>query len=95
MWAEFVDYWVAVPGQRGVKLDWLATWRNDVRRKLERETANVQTNQRHPGGDYGASKDRFRAAYAKLNEFADGADEPSDRAGRAGLVEVLPSTRRN
>ena len=45
MWAEFVDYWVAVPGQRGVKLDWLATWRNDVRRKLERGPRNGRAKQ--------------------------------------------------
>lgn len=45
MWAEFVDYWVGVPGQRGVKLDWLATWRNDVRRKLERGTGNGRAKQ--------------------------------------------------
>lgn len=30
---EFTDYWKAVPGSRGVKLDWLATWRNWVRRQ--------------------------------------------------------------
>lgn len=28
----FLDYWTAQPGQRGVKLDWPATWRNWVRR---------------------------------------------------------------
>lgn len=28
---EFRDYWISVPGQRGVKLDWFATWRNWVR----------------------------------------------------------------
>jgi uncharacterized protein YdaU (DUF1376 family) len=28
---EFTDYWVSVPGQKGVKLDWSATWRNWVR----------------------------------------------------------------
>ena len=27
----FLDYWVAQPGQKGVKLDWDATWRNWVR----------------------------------------------------------------
>ncbi len=31
MWAEFIDYWIGVPGQRGTKLDWSATWRNRVR----------------------------------------------------------------
>jgi hypothetical protein len=30
--AMFVDYWRAQPGQRGVKLDWPATWRNWVRK---------------------------------------------------------------
>lgn len=34
--AEFVDYWRAVPGNRGVKLDWHATWRNSIRKTAER-----------------------------------------------------------
>lgn len=29
--AKFRDHWKAAPGQRGVKLDWDATWRNWVR----------------------------------------------------------------
>ena len=29
--AKFRDYWLGVPGQRGCKLDWPATWRNFVR----------------------------------------------------------------
>ncbi|WP_437582702.1 hypothetical protein ACSAGD_10580 [Paramicrobacterium sp. CJ85] len=29
----FIDYWIAQPGQKGVKLDWDATWRNWMRRK--------------------------------------------------------------
>jgi hypothetical protein len=28
---QFKDHWIAQPGQRGVKLDWFATWRNWVR----------------------------------------------------------------
>jgi hypothetical protein len=28
---KFRDYWTAVPGAKGRKLDWLATWRNFVR----------------------------------------------------------------
>jgi hypothetical protein len=28
---QFKDYWVAQAGQKGVKLDWDATWRNWVR----------------------------------------------------------------
>lgn len=33
---KFIDYWKAQPGQRGVKLDWPATWRNWMRRAAER-----------------------------------------------------------
>lgn len=28
---DFHDYWVGVPGAKGVKLDWFATWRNFLR----------------------------------------------------------------
>lgn len=34
--AEFVDYWRGVPGAKGEKLDWIATWRNQVRRAAQR-----------------------------------------------------------
>lgn len=30
--AKFCDHWRAQPGQKGVKLDWSATWRNWCRR---------------------------------------------------------------
>ena len=30
----FRDYWISVPGQKGVKLDWEATWRNWIRRAV-------------------------------------------------------------
>lgn len=32
---EFVDYWTAQPGQKGVKTDWVATWRNGMRKQAE------------------------------------------------------------
>lgn len=35
-WAEFVDFWIGVPGTRGTKLNWPATWRNRVRTILAR-----------------------------------------------------------
>ncbi|WP_435658104.1 hypothetical protein [Brucella pituitosa] len=34
---KFRDYWNSQPGQRGVKLDWLATWRNWCRSAVERK----------------------------------------------------------
>lgn len=33
---NFRDYWIGIPGQKGVKLDWQATWRNWIRKRLER-----------------------------------------------------------
>ncbi|MDP6475739.1 MAG: hypothetical protein QF449_14960 [Alphaproteobacteria bacterium] len=37
---KFKDYWIAVPGARGRKLDWLATWKNWIRRCVEQLTAH-------------------------------------------------------
>ena len=33
---NFRDYWIAVPGSKGTKRDWEATWRNWCRREAER-----------------------------------------------------------
>jgi len=45
--AEFRDYWVAVAGQKGCKLDWSATWRNWVRKE-----AKAEANSRSRGRGY-------------------------------------------
>jgi uncharacterized protein YdaU (DUF1376 family) len=39
VFAEFKDYWSSIPGSKGVRLDWDATWRNWVRK----QTAAKQT----------------------------------------------------
>ena len=48
--AKFLDYWRAVPGAKGRKLDWDATWRNWLRRAAENQpkprTANDQPSGR-------------------------------------------------
>jgi len=53
---KFRDYWLARAGPQGVKLDWLATWRNWVRNDLERRNdwkksggsgARREANDRH------------------------------------------------
>ena len=40
----FRDHWVAAPGQKGVKTDWPATWRNWVRRE-KGATKSMQAQQ--------------------------------------------------
>lgn len=41
---RFRDYWQSMPGQRGVRLDWLATWRNWVRKSVEETAAPRRPN---------------------------------------------------
>lgn len=53
MWAEFVDYWIGLPGHRGVKTNWLSTWRNRVRAIRDRRSQN-------------GSKHRVAAAFDNL-----------------------------
>lgn len=43
---EFRDYWIAQPGQKGVKTDWNATWRNWVRRQNQARKAG-RTEHKH------------------------------------------------
>ena len=33
---DYKDYWVALPGARGLKLDWTATWRVWLRREADK-----------------------------------------------------------
>lgn len=44
---EFRDYWRGVAGKAGVKLDWEATWRNQIRRLAEKKGGRhpVKTSQ--------------------------------------------------
>lgn len=45
---RFRDYWIAQPGQKGVKLDWSATWRNWIRRATEqRKTVTSGKHRNH------------------------------------------------
>lgn len=38
---EFRDYWIAIPGQRGLKLDWKATFRNRCRELSQRKSGGI------------------------------------------------------
>ena len=41
--ARFKDYWIAQPGQKGVKTDWQATWRNWCRNAKPPHGTAIQT----------------------------------------------------
>jgi hypothetical protein len=83
-WQRFRD-WSLNKGRRHRNVD--AAWRNWVTSPYQKpvENGNVQASQRHPGGEFGASKDRFREAYAELKAF--NAEQRS--RGDGEVVEIL------
>jgi hypothetical protein len=62
---QFKDYWISQPGQKGVKLDWDATWRNWVR-----NTKAVKPNPYDVGRTTVASKNEPNLALLKIEEDA-------------------------
>ena len=40
----FSDYWASAPGQKGIKLDWAATWRNWIRNQAKQAKAEPHQN---------------------------------------------------
>jgi hypothetical protein len=68
MWAEFVDYWIGVPGQRGTKLNWSATWRNRVREVISRGNRNGRQNNGQADRSTSAAAGRVLERIRQLNE---------------------------
>ncbi len=56
---RFRDFWIAQPGQKGVKLDWPATWRNWVRSE---KLVQSQKSHQSAGDDWMKSKRIVRAS---------------------------------
>ncbi len=86
--AEFVDYWIAIPGQRGCKTagrGWPATWRNRVR---QIETFRKAKDN---GKSVIAASDRLNAKIAEFSE----PDMLGGIRGEAGAhhVRLLPAGR--
>lgn len=48
---EFRDYWIAQPGQKGVKTNWGATWRNWVRNQRSTASYKTATERRQENND--------------------------------------------
>ena len=68
----FIDYWIAQPGQKGVKLDWAATWRNWMRRKQNEA----------PRNQYPQPVSRAEAAWDFVNSLEEhGTQRGGDGAG--------------
>ena len=64
--SAFRDYWVAVPGAKGRKLDWPATWRNWVRNQNQHRSGATPTNQKQANRDnYDRQAREAREQYGK------------------------------
>jgi hypothetical protein len=70
--ARFRDYWATVPGAKGVKLDWDATWRNWMRKATETRNGNGHM-ERHNGTGGGQYRRSPGLEWAK-QQFAIGDD---------------------
>ncbi|MEV7962365.1 hypothetical protein [Oerskovia paurometabola] len=49
---RFIDYWRAAPGAKGVKLDWVAVWRNWLRKEHADTVAPARPEPPRQGGSF-------------------------------------------
>ena len=68
---QFIDHWIAQPGQRGLKLDWDATYRNWCRREAQirgvrkPNAPNLFTPPRKPSGSNVSDPEDIDRDFAK------------------------------
>lgn len=60
---KFRDYWRAVPGAKGRKSDWPATWRNWTRRASENLPRKANAQRPHPDNRQAAREANHAAAF--------------------------------
>jgi hypothetical protein len=65
VFSTFKDYWIAKPGKDGIKQNWIATWRNWVRReksfnpkKTEKFDAIAYANRNNNEDDIGNVREK-------------------------------------
>ena len=76
--AKFRDYWKAVPGQKGIKLDWDATWRNWLRTAGKSPNAKTSGNQFITGHAKGLVKPEPEAPKLTEEQLAERARRVND-----------------
>ena len=79
---RFRDYWIAQPGQKGVKVDWLATWRNWCRTAFASKSGPPSRSARP------------QSAAELLNEMIEGAEsEQSHRTATPAQQHAITGPR--
>lgn len=78
----FRDYWHGKAGKDGVKLDWIATWRNWCRRKADERPRGPHAQQQRPRAPHAneRSADHLMAAFAR--RAGPGGDGPVEEEQR-------------
>ncbi|MDB5777587.1 MAG: hypothetical protein JWP38_3720 [Herbaspirillum sp.] len=65
---RFRDYWIAVPGVKGRKTDWMATWRNWVRSERQQARASPERPKKFDPTAY-VNRNKTRAKDERTIEF--------------------------
>lgn len=92
--SEFADYWHSLPGSKGRKVDWLATWRRWIREAVDRQRERGARGQAPPGrmtqADAGRIATEFFRKQAEEGEDDEqsgtGEGERGDRSDAAHLL---------
>ena len=84
--AEFRDFWRGIPGQRGRKLDWDATFRNRLR-----ETA---ARKKGPGNGKRSISDVAPSFIERVDQLFADVRSPDSGAPGGAAIRGLPSVRR-
>jgi hypothetical protein len=66
---KFKDYWIAKAGKDATKADWLATWRNWIRREVDNAKSGTGTNGKKSYGEQRAELFDGLTDYAKATKF--------------------------
>lgn len=84
---EFVDYWIAIPGSRGAKLNWFSTYRNRAREVAGRRNAYGQRSgqtRTNPSGPAQTNTDVILAGVARSAERRFGSQSPGSGGPLSG-----------
>ena len=89
VFAQFTDHWRAAPGQKGLKRDWSATWRNWIRRQGQYD--GFTTGKTKPDSATDTKRRRAGLAAAAAEQMAAGISSAGERRdvgsgpGRSGF----------
>jgi hypothetical protein len=89
---KFRDYWTAQPGQKGVKLDWDATWRNWARRTPEYAGSRPPVSGKRNGmQEQAARTDLIKQATATVVASGGSADDTAAVLAELARLEAVKS----